>query len=384
MAPASTSTSKQYNPREHVGLLEERVTNVSSTDFPGHYPDEDHSWDLKIFKKKLQVKIQKLSTRSIEFDLVGVDASIANALRRILIAEVPTVAIEYVYVWNNTSVMVDEVFSHRLGLIPLNVDPALLEMKPSPSDQATDRNTVVFKLQIECTRNTAAPRDSTDPAVLYHNSEVLARDLQWIPQGEQAEVFSARPPAPTIPETVLVKLRPGQAIEMETHAVKGVGKDHAKFSPVGTYFSSFTPLILPEKRESNAATASYRLLPHVILDEANPVPPHLATRFRDCFSPGVIKVDLRTKKISVDKRGVRGETMGREVLRHPDLAKYVKLARVRDHFIFNVESEGPYEPQRLPLEAIRVMREKISTLKSAAEALRAQRDSDGDIQMADA
>jgi DNA-directed RNA polymerases I and III subunit RPAC1 len=47
----------------------------------------------------------------------------------------------------------------------------------------------------------------------------------------------------------------------------------------------------------------------------------------------VIKVDPRTKKVSVDKRGVRGETMGREVLRHPDLAKYVKLARVRDHFI---------------------------------------------------
>ena len=81
------------------------------------------------------------------------------------------------------------------------------------------------------------------------------------------------------------------------------------------------------------ATASYRLLPHVILDDANPVPPHLATRFRDCFSPGVIKVDPRTKKVSVDEHGVRGETMSREVLRHPDLAEYVKLARVRDHFI---------------------------------------------------
>lgn len=65
----------------------------------------------------------------------------------------------------------------------------------------------------------------------------------------------------------------------------------------------------------------------------NPVPPHLADRFRDCFSPGVITVDPRTKKVSVDERGVRGETMSREVLRHPDLAKFVKLARVRDHFI---------------------------------------------------
>jgi DNA-directed RNA polymerase I and III subunit RPAC1 len=58
------------------------------------------------------------------------------------------------------------------------------------------------------------------------------------------------------------------------------------------------------------ATASYRLLPHVILDDANPVPPHLATRFRDCFSPGVIKVDPRTKKVSVDERDVRGARLG--------------------------------------------------------------------------
>jgi DNA-directed RNA polymerases I and III subunit RPAC1 len=130
--------------------------------------------------------------------------------------------------------MVDEVFSHRLGLIPLNVDPALLEMKAGPNDQATDRNTIVFKLQVECTRNTAAPKDSTDPAILYYNSEVRAGNLQWIPQGEQAEVFASRPPAPTIPDIVLVKLRPGQSLEMEMHAVKGVGKDHAKFSPVGT------------------------------------------------------------------------------------------------------------------------------------------------------
>jgi DNA-directed RNA polymerases I and III subunit RPAC1 len=231
--------------------------------------------------------------------------------------------------------MVDEVFSHRLGMIPLNVDPALLETKENSSDQATDRNTIVFKLQIECTRDNSAPRDSTESAVLYNNSEVLAAHLLWVPQGEQAEVFAARPPAPTIPEIVLVKLRPGQAIEMEMHAVKGLGKDHAKFSPVGA--SAEVPFLTSRaflnSRVSGAATASYRLLPHVILDDMNPVPPHLADRFQDCFSPGVIAVDPRTKKVSVDERSVRGETMSREVLRHPDLAKFVKLARVRDHFI---------------------------------------------------
>ena len=67
--------------------------------------------------------------------------------------------------------------------------------------------------------------------------------------------------------------------------------------------------------------------------------------------------------------------------------RYLFLCRnirvYRSVLLVNVESEGPYEPQRLPLEAIQVMRGKISTLKAAAEALRAHGDPDGDTQMAD-
>lgn len=91
--------------------------------------------------------MQRLSQRSIEFDLVGVDASIANAFRRILIAEVPTIAIEHVYVWNNTSVIHDEVLAQRLGLIPFNIDPALVEYRTPTgfNAQPNDRNTLVFR-----------------------------------------------------------------------------------------------------------------------------------------------------------------------------------------------------------------------------------------------
>jgi hypothetical protein len=54
--------------------------------------------------QKLQVKIYKLSKRSVEFDLVSVDAPIANALRRILIAEV--------------RVGISKLCKHRLRLNP--------------------------------------------------------------------------------------------------------------------------------------------------------------------------------------------------------------------------------------------------------------------------
>ncbi len=102
-----------------------------------------------------------------------------------------------------------------------------------PNDQPTDRNTVIFKIDFECTRNNKAPRGSTDPNELYVNSELKSSDIRWQPAGMQSEVFATNPPAPTNKNIVLAKLRPGQQMEMEMHAVKGVGKDHAKFSPVG-------------------------------------------------------------------------------------------------------------------------------------------------------
>lgn len=55
--------------------------------------------------------------------MIGIDAPIANAFRRILIAEVPTMCIESVYITNNTSIIPDEVLAHRLGLVPIKADP---------------------------------------------------------------------------------------------------------------------------------------------------------------------------------------------------------------------------------------------------------------------
>lgn len=55
----------------------------------------------------------------MEFDLIGVTPAVANAFRRIMISEVPSMAIEKVYIYNNTSIIQDEILAHRLGLIPL-------------------------------------------------------------------------------------------------------------------------------------------------------------------------------------------------------------------------------------------------------------------------
>jgi len=159
----------------------------------------------------------------------------------LVVHQVPTVAIEHVYVWNNTSVIQDEVLAQRIGLIPLNVDPSFFEFKSDAQDQATDRNTLVFKLDVACTRKpkTAVARGARkaepEPEEIYNHSIVTSRDLTWEPQGEQNDVFASKLPRPTNEDIVLAKLRPGQEISMDLHAIKGVGKEHAKWSPVGQY-----------------------------------------------------------------------------------------------------------------------------------------------------
>lgn len=50
-----------------------------------------------------------LNDEDMEFDMIGVDPAVANAFRRILISEVPSMAIEKVYMINNTSVIQDNV-----------------------------------------------------------------------------------------------------------------------------------------------------------------------------------------------------------------------------------------------------------------------------------
>ncbi|KAJ1720482.1 DNA-directed RNA polymerase core subunit rpc40 [Coemansia erecta] len=328
--------------RNRVVVLEDRVENISGAEFPLSFDEQQVPFTLASFKETFDIKIIRVTPTDIEFDLIGIDASIANALRRILIAEIPTMAIEKVYMVNNTGIVQDEVLAHRLGLIPIKADPDEFQWKRA-DEQPTDQNTLVFRLDIACSRNPEAAADETDNRVKYINGSVYSGQLAWIPQGDQETRFAAEPIRPVHEDILVTKMRPGQQIVCEMHCVKGVGKDHAKFSPV--------------------STASYRLLPEIqILED---ITGEDADAFAACFAPGVIEV--------VEERGVRvarvanarKDTVSREVLRHKRFEGKVRLTRVRDHFIFNVESTGIVPPQKLVSQALDVLMEKCDIAKAA-------------------
>lgn len=48
----------------------------------------DNSLRLEDFKKSFKVEVKYINDDDMEFDMIGIDAALANAFRRILLAEV--------------------------------------------------------------------------------------------------------------------------------------------------------------------------------------------------------------------------------------------------------------------------------------------------------
>lgn len=158
-------------------------------------------------------------------------------------------AIEKVEMWQNTSVIPDENLAHRMGLIPIMVDPRLFEYKVE-GKQYTPENSLRFKLNVQCTKKIpGAPvvlNNTEDEEKHYNNPNVYSGDLEWVPIGDQLERFESLKlpkPKPLLDDILIAKLRPGMEIEMEVICEKGIGKTHAKWSPVCTAWYRLMPVI---------------------------------------------------------------------------------------------------------------------------------------------
>ncbi|KAJ3693261.1 hypothetical protein LUZ60_008741 [Juncus effusus] len=341
---------------EHLEIQRTRVIckndapiHTEGIQYSGAYASSgvDNTISFEKFSKDFKIEVIRLTEDEMEFDMVGIDASIANAFRRILIAEVPTMAIEKVFVVDNTSPIADESLAHRLGLIPINADPRLFEYL-SENDVPNERNTIVYRMQVSCSKN--SPQRLT----------VKSDKLEWLPEGSklhemvpgQQKTFTSftnnqmeitkTPLGVKHEDITIARLGPGQAIELEAHAVKGIGKTHAKWSPVATAWYRMLPEVIFRKEiKGEEAVELVKKCPVKVFD------------IEDLANGEKKAVVARPRSCTLCRECIRGNT-----------EEEIELRRVRDHFIFTIESASALPPEALFTEAVKILEEKCDRVLS--------------------
>ena len=151
----------------------------------------------------MEIAFSRLDERVAKFTLSGVSTSFANTFRRAMISEVPTLAIEDVRIYDNTSVLFDEMLTHRLGLIPLRTD-----LKR-------------YARRSECTCEGAGCPVCTATYTLSVEGPKTVYSSDLIPQDPDA--------APAEEKIPIIDRGRDQKIVLEAYAIVGTGNEHAKW-----------------------------------------------------------------------------------------------------------------------------------------------------------
>ena len=147
-----------------------------------------------------------------------------------ILAEIPTVAIDLVDVRKNTSVLPDEFLSHRLGLIPLLSKDCHKDMeytRDCDCDGACEKCTVMLELQAKC--------DSQEKMLIF------AKELFVIGQRPNDVVGNPVIKDPDQNGPLIAKLRRGQELSLLCTVKKGIAKEHAKWAPTAAVGFEYDP-----------------------------------------------------------------------------------------------------------------------------------------------
>ncbi|XP_072969865.1 DNA-directed RNA polymerases II, IV and V subunit 3-like [Typha angustifolia] len=300
-----------------------------------------------------KIRIREMKDEYAKFELRDTDASMANALRRVMIAEVPTVAIDLVEIEVNSTVLNDEFIAHRLGLIPLTSAGAMT-MRFSRDCDACDGDgqcefcSVEFHLAVRC---------DSDQTLDVTSADLRSTDLNVCPVDVAASARAADPTNPSYDSAadqrgiLIVKLRRGQELRLRAIARKGIGKDHAKWSPAATVTFMYEPQI----------HINEDLMETLTLEEKRTWVESSPTR--------VFDIDPNTQQVVVvdpeaytydDEVIKKAEAMGKPGL--------IEVYAKEDSFIFTVESTGAVKAFQMVLNAIEILRQKLDAVRLQEDA----------------
>lgn len=241
----------------------------------------------------------------------GTNVAFLNTLRRIMLTEVPSMAVDEVMVIENSSVLPDEVLAHRLGFIPLKTDLEtynLPEECPCKSELGCNLCRVSLALDVEATESVRT---------------IYSGDLV-------TENPDIRPVKDNIP---IVKLAPDQKIKLEAYARLGKGKTHAKWQPV--------------------SVCTYKHLPKIEIDA------NRCDTCGNCVEVCPMKI-LQTTGRGIQTQNIIECALCRDCVDACPLSPpAVDITLNENSFIFHIESTGSFLVEQIFRRALQTLEKKL-------------------------
>ena len=247
------------------------------------------------------------SSGKVSFLLKNATPAFANTLRRLMINEVPTMAIDIVEFSKNSSILYDEIVAHRLGLIPLKTDLKAYNLPEKCKCEGKGCARCQLKIILK----------SGKGSEMIYSSDLKSKDP------------AIKPAYPDIP---IVKLLKGQSIEFEATATLGKGKDHMKWSPCHAYYK-YKPIVEIDKSIKN---------PEEIVEATHGNVFEIKSSKLEVVKENLFKYDLA----GIAERVSKGK---------------VKVKNSED-FIFYVESFGQLSCKEIVKKAIDMLDEQLDEL----------------------
>mmetsp|Transcript_137541 Transcript_137541/g.343189 ORF Transcript_137541/g.343189 Transcript_137541/m.343189 type:complete len:364 (-) Transcript_137541:56-1147(-) len=202
-----------------------------------------------------KVKVTLATPQLVKFELTETDVSVANSLRRVMMAEVPTMAIEIVNIIDNETVIFDEFLAHRMGLLPLTshyVGDIPPDFGPSRGfNEYKDCNcfdgcgycTCEFELDVVNPENkimNVTHFDITETKKYKREGWTEEQEVKPLPFRDETvdEIEDRRENG-----VLIAKLKKDQHLRMICQARKGIPKYHAKYMPTATTIYQYQPEI---------------------------------------------------------------------------------------------------------------------------------------------
>ena len=269
------------------------------------------------------VEVRELKGNRIELVIKGFSVAYVNAIRRLILSDVPTMAIDFAYFYENSTDVYDEMIAHRLGLVVLRSDEAL--EKYAPPEACKDAEPPNPKCFVEIILDYGL--DETESTGAY----VKASELR----------ISDPSVTPVYPETPITYVAPGQRLHVVAYARLGRGREHAKWSPASISVLRYTPIVTYDSSK--------------VTDEC-----------LRCLSgyPDIVRI-LKSGGSGVLEMYGLVNTGGLRYCAETSCKDAISIRYDPSILQLIVEGTGALRPERIVYEAVRILEDKVKTLKNA-------------------